>query len=61
MADGARELTSAELRHVLSHPEDFGLKHHVWYAVDANAAFIEAHPQHCLASTRAPTQQQWSL
>lgn len=58
MADGARELTSAELRHVLSHPEDFGLKHHVWYALDANAAFIEAHPQHCLARRLGATAAQ---
>ena len=42
-------LTAAELRHVLSHPESFGLKAHAWYAVDADQAFVDRNPRHCLA------------
>lgn len=44
------ELSLEELRHVLSNPEDFGLKAHVWYAIDALQPFVDAHAAHTLAA-----------
>ena len=44
------ELSLEELRHVLSNPEDFGLKAHVWYAIDASQHFVDAHAAHTLAA-----------
>ena len=51
----ASELTFDELLAALSWPERFGLKPHVWYALDAPETYLEQFPRWCIATRLGTT------
>ena len=49
-SDAEWTLSVKDLQTILAHPAEFGLGRGVWYAIDAPAWLVEAHPAHTLAA-----------